>query len=196
MGGFLSMKILVLLLCFLASLSACTIVTPSSLHSAKTVGKGKMAHGFNTLGIYPMEYQLRYGLGKKTEFNLRASPISVKIAGRYNVLADSLPSALSIGLAYNQVYVFGVAEVPLLYSYNYSQRSAIFFGQRYLLTYLTGGWLDAGLTTYGMEFKNKKQNFSFSFEVGAIYIRQSRQYRLEHTILPVAFFGFSWYIQK
>jgi hypothetical protein len=185
-----------LLLCFLSCFCACTIVTPSSLHTAKTVGKRKIAHGFNMLAFYPMEYQLRYGLGKKTELNVRASPISVKIAGRYNLLADSSSSALSVGLAYNQILVFGVAEVPVLYSYNYSQRSAVFFGQRYLLTYATDKWFDAGLTTYGMEFKNKKQNFSFSFEVGAIYTRESNKYQFDHTILPVAFFGFGWYIQK
>jgi hypothetical protein len=184
------------LLCFLSCFCACSIVTPATLHSAKTVGKKKVAQGFNMVAFYPTEYQLRYGVSKKTEFNLRASLISVKLAGRCNLLADSLPSALSVGLAYNQIYIFGVAEVPVIYSYNYSQRSAIFFGQRYLLTYATQKWIDAGLSTYGMEFKNKKENFSFSFEIGAIYTRLSNQYQFNNTILPVAFFGFSWYLQK
>lgn len=48
-----------LLLYLLACLSACTVVTPSNLHTAKTVGKGKIAHGFNMLAFYPMEYQLK-----------------------------------------------------------------------------------------------------------------------------------------
>ncbi len=185
-----------LFFCFLSCLCACSFVTPSNLHSAKTVGKRKVVHGFSTWAVYPMEYQLRYGLGKKTELNVRASPISIKVAGRYNLLSDSSASALSVGLAYNQIYVFGVAEVPLLYSYTYSQQSSIFFGQRYLLTYATDKWFDAGQSTYGMEFKNRKQSFSFAFEVGAIYTRPSNQYHFYHTILPVAFCGFSWYIQK